>query len=91
MLDRTNLHHQLITVFQSKLNVGIPNIDADLMESGILDSLAFVELLVHIEREFDIRISLEGLEFANFRSIAAIADFIIRSKEFTEPRVNTIS
>jgi acyl carrier protein len=54
----------------------VPAVDADVFESGVLDSLAFVDLLAALEREFGIAIALDDLEIDHFRSVARIADFV---------------
>ena len=51
--------------------------DTDLFETGVLDSLKFVELLVQLEQQFGTRVSLDDLELDNFRSIGQIAHFIV--------------
>src|SRR5258706_7163410 len=76
MPEATALDTQLSRIFQEQLNLVVPSADTDLFEAGPLDSLAFVKLLVHVEDEFGIHVSLEDLELNNFRSIARIAKFI---------------
>jgi acyl carrier protein len=76
MTINTQLHAQLTELFATKLNLDVPSADTDLMETGMLDSLALVDLLVHLEQEFGVQISLDVLEIDNFRSIRTIADFI---------------
>jgi acyl carrier protein len=58
------------------INIEVPSTDTDLFETGVLDSLAFVELLVRLEGEFGISIALEDLEIDQFRSIGRIAEFV---------------
>jgi len=41
-----------------------------------LDSLIFVDLVMYLEQQFDIRISADELEPDNFRSVAKIAGFV---------------
>ena len=67
-----------------KLNVGVPSEDADLFETGILDSQKFVELLLHIEQQFDTQIAIEDFEIENFRSIGRIAALILKHKNGSE-------
>jgi acyl carrier protein len=70
-------HCQQISLFFSqKLNANVPSKETDLLETGILDSLGFVELLVYLESTFEMQILLEKIEFDNFRSIIRIAEFI---------------
>lgn len=54
----------------------MPAFDTDLFDAGVLDSLAFVELLLQLEREFGVTTSVEDLEPENFRSIDSIAGFV---------------
>ena len=82
MDDATQVHKRLHAIFRSKLNLEIPSIDADLVESGLLDSLTFVELLLNIEQEFGRKISMDDLEIKNFRSIARIAEFVMNQDGF---------
>ena len=72
----TTLHTQITALFVAKLHLEVPSIDTDLLETGILDSLQFVELLLHLEQETGTTISLDDLEIDNFRSIAKIAEFV---------------
>jgi len=76
MADASTLREQVADVFLRSLNLDVPSPDTDLFETGLLDSLAFVELLVGIEREFSVTTSVEDLEVDNFRSIARIAEFV---------------
>jgi len=76
MPEPTALETQLFRIFQEQLDLVVPSADLDLFETGALDSLAFVKLLVELEKEFGIHVSLEDLELNNFRSIAKIAKFI---------------
>jgi acyl carrier protein len=74
--DNEVLHAQFKAFFSEKLSVEISSVDADLIQTGILDSLALVELLVYIEKEFGTEISLDDLEIEDFGSIAKIAEFV---------------
>jgi acyl carrier protein len=68
-------------IFWHKLNLEVPSIDADLIETGVLDSMHLVDLLLHLEREFQTSVSLEDLEIDNFRTIEDIASFIANKKQ----------
>jgi acyl carrier protein len=74
--DNEVLHAQLKAFFSEKLSVEISSIDADLIQTGILDSLALVELLAYIEKEFEAEISLDDVEIEDFCSIAKIAEYV---------------
>jgi methoxymalonate biosynthesis acyl carrier protein len=76
MIDRTSLEQNISDIFEQKLHLKVPSADIDLFESGSLDSLSFVELLLQVELEYGIRIPLQDLDLAHFRSIGRIAGFI---------------
>ena len=67
---------RIARLFSETLHRDVPSVDTDLFESGLLDSLAFVDLLVQLEREFGTTIALDDLEVDNFRSIDRIASFV---------------
>lgn len=69
---------EIAGVLAEKLNVEVPTEDADLFETGILDSQKFVELLLHLEQQFGTHIGIEDFEIENFRSIDRIAALIIK-------------
>jgi D-alanine--poly(phosphoribitol) ligase subunit 2 len=81
------VRERLADLFSRALHVEVPSVDTDLFEAGILDSLAFVELLLHLEREFGVVTSVDDLEVENFRSIARIAEFIEARAPAEQPRV----
>lgn len=70
------LHDRIAALFSEALHVEVPSADTDLFEAGVLDSLAFVELLAGLEREFDLRTSIDDLEIDHFRSLAEIESFV---------------
>ena len=63
-------------LFVETLNISAPSPEADLVDSGVLDSLALVELLFALEREFAVTIPLEELDIDTFRSVASIAELV---------------
>ena len=52
------------------------NIDIDLLENEVLDSLAFIELITTLEEEFDIEIQPTQVDTNTWRSIKKIADLV---------------
>lgn len=70
------LQDRIASLFSEKMHMHAPAVDTDLFDTGLLDSLAFIDLLVHLEKEFGIKISLEHLEMDNFRRISRIAEFV---------------
>ncbi|HXI42661.1 MAG TPA: acyl carrier protein [Bryobacteraceae bacterium] len=70
------LYHQIAAFFSERLNLTVSSPAEDLFETGVLDSLAFVDLVMYLEQQFDIRISTDEMEPDNFRSVATIAGFV---------------
>jgi D-alanine--poly(phosphoribitol) ligase subunit 2 len=82
------LRERIAGVFSGALHVEVPSADTDLFETGVLDSLAFVELLLQLEREFGLKTSVDDLELENFRSLDRICAFVsARAAEAGAPRV----
>jgi acyl carrier protein len=52
------------------------NDDYDLLESGILDSLAVLDTVTFLETEFAVAFSDDDLTPQNFRTISAMAAFV---------------
>ena len=67
---------QVRELVQLVLNARIGSDDTDIVETGLLDSLALVELLVGIEREFNVQVELETLDLDNLRSVRSIAQMV---------------
>jgi len=75
MSDLNGWCERIAALFAEDMNVRVDSVDSDLLDGGILDSLAFVDLLARLEENFGIRVAIEDLEIENFRSIAKIAAF----------------
>ena len=67
---------QICELFENELQVSIPGVRTDLLEEGLLDSMVFVDLIMHLETTFQIEIPIAELEFDQFRTVEGIARFI---------------
>lgn len=52
-------------------------LDAELLGSGLLDSIASAQLMLHVESEFDIKLHASDLTFENFNSLTALATLVL--------------
>jgi len=89
MAEPSALEARIRQVFRDKLKLDVPSVDTDLFETAALDSMVFVDLLLHLEREFGVTAALEDIEFDHFRSIERIAEFVanrVARAEDTAPR-----
>jgi acyl carrier protein len=78
MTNTLALQQQVTALFAEKLNLDVASAETDLIEAGLLDSLALVELLAQLEESFDVSISTDDMELENFRSITSIAMFVMQ-------------
>ena len=76
MSSDAQLLNRVARLFEHKLGLPMPSLDADLFKSGMMDSLAFVNMLLHLEKEFGLKFSLDDIDVERFRSVARIADYI---------------
>lgn len=70
------LEWQLTRLFRERLAVQLVEPDTDLFETGILDSLVFVDLLLGIEQAFGIHVDVEDMDLEAFRTPRAIVRWL---------------
>jgi len=85
------LEDRIANVFVERLHTQVPSPSTDFIESGVIDSLMFVELIAHLEQEFSIKIPLNDLDLNHFRSVAGIGEFIRSKLPVSEVSVGTYS
>ncbi|HET9360398.1 MAG TPA: acyl carrier protein [Vicinamibacterales bacterium] len=78
MPHTVDLRDRITRLFADTMHVEVPSVDTDLFEVGALDSLAFVELLLRLEEDFNVRTTADDLVVENFQSISRIAEFVAR-------------
>jgi acyl carrier protein len=61
---------------ESNVDESVFTDDTDLLELGVVDSLLMVSLVTFCETEFAISIEVDELSEENFKSIAAVAEFV---------------
>jgi acyl carrier protein len=72
----TELRAKVQRIFAETLNIEVPSDETDLIEAGYIDSLALVELLFALEREFSVSVPLDELEIDNFRNVQSISELV---------------
>jgi acyl carrier protein len=70
------LRDQVAAVVSDRAGIEVPDAEADLLDAGLIDSLALVTLIVAFEDTFGVQLPLDEFDIDRFRSIAAIADFL---------------
>ena len=76
MTDANAIIERLGAVFVETFHIEVPSPDTDLLETGILDSFQFVELLLQLEQEFGLRIKIDDIDLDDLRTLARIARLV---------------
>jgi D-alanine--poly(phosphoribitol) ligase subunit 2 len=71
---------RLGALFAETFHIEAPAPDADLLESGLLDSFQFVELLLQLERRFGVRLRIDDIELDDLRTLERIARMVAAPK-----------
>jgi acyl carrier protein len=67
-------------IFAERLAIEVESPSVDLLDTGLVDSVTLVELLLVLEEQFGVSLPLEDLEMEDFRSVARIADLVARTR-----------
>ena len=67
---------RLGVLFAQSFHIEVPAPDTDLLESGILDSFQFVELLAQLEQDFGLRLRIDDIELDDLRTLERIARMV---------------
>ena len=76
MTDANTIIRRLGALFVESLHIEVPSADTDLFETGILDSLQLVELLVQLEQRFGFKIKIDDIDLDDLRTLAGIAGLV---------------
>jgi D-alanine--poly(phosphoribitol) ligase subunit 2 len=76
MTTSTPLTTQIAELIGSTLLIEVPGPEVDLIETGLIDSLALVTLITEIEAEFEIELPLDEFDIERFRSAEQIAAYV---------------
>ena len=76
MTDTNAIIRRLGALFVESLHIEVPSADTDLFETGILDSLQLVALLVQLEQSFGFKIKIEDIDLDDLRTLAGIARLV---------------
>jgi len=73
MTDSAALTSQVAALIEDVLAVEVPDPRTDLVNAGLIDSLALVSLITEVELEFAIRLPIDEFDLSRFRSAEQIA------------------
>lgn len=70
----------ILAMMRGDLHLAVDDAEADLLSSGLLDSLALVDLLARLEQTWSITIPLDQLDLEDVRSVRRIAALVARQR-----------
>ena len=70
------MNDRILDLIERDLNIQLESRGVNLFDSGLIDSAMFVDLLMLLETEFEIEVSLEELDPKNFATVDLISDFV---------------
>ncbi|NNE91600.1 MAG: D-alanine--poly(phosphoribitol) ligase subunit 2 [Verrucomicrobiales bacterium] len=76
-----DLTETIIQIFADHLAIDIDDIELDLIDEGLLDSLAVVDLLLQLEKQLGFTVVMEELDLEDLRTVRRIEALVLRDKE----------
>ncbi|MGH8930848.1 MAG: phosphopantetheine-binding protein [Egibacteraceae bacterium] len=84
MRGHGDLAKRISLLIRDLLTVDIPTPDTDLIDTGVLDSIAVVSLIVGLEEAYGHELPLDGFDVEYFRTPGRIADYLVSLGEINE-------
>lgn len=78
MITPINIQERVLNIVRESLTVENIEVEQDLIESGLLDSLSLIHLIMALEDGFEITISPEELDIEDYRSVKNMAKMVAR-------------
>lgn len=75
MVTSQRVDQKVHAIFRDKLHLDIDE-DTDIMAAGVLDSMAFVQLIVELEEAFDLSVDVATMSLEDFRTMRRITRYI---------------
>lgn len=88
MTPDTELRRQVSAMLEERLHLRVESADTDLIETGAMDSLLLVELLLQLEDVFGFKVEFEDLELEQLRSVDSIAELVAAHAPRSSPAVS---
>lgn len=73
---RAELTREIQHLIQETFSVRIKSTGDDLFDSGVIDSIILVQLILRLEERFSLDLVMEDLDLDDFTSVATIAAFV---------------
>jgi D-alanine--poly(phosphoribitol) ligase subunit 2 len=73
------LQQEITAIFAERFETRLEARELDLLETGIVDSVRIVELVLELEQRFGVHLPFEELEIEDFRTVPRLAERIARN------------
>jgi acyl carrier protein len=80
MSDTAALTARTVELIRDVLHVEVPGPDTDLVDAGLIDSLALIALITELELEFGIQLPTDQLDLSRFRSAEQMAALVVEHR-----------
>ena len=80
VFEQEQLRREIQALLLDKLSIRVESAEMDLLHTGVLDSVAHVQLLLQLEKHFGLHLPMEALEVDSFLSVANMAELVASSK-----------
>jgi len=68
----------IYAALRDRLMVIVASPDVDLFETGLVDSIGLVELILELEDRFGISLPMDNLEIDDLRTVGRMVDLVLR-------------
>ncbi|MGH9110838.1 MAG: acyl carrier protein [Acidimicrobiales bacterium] len=79
MTYASDLEGRIVALIRDTLQIEVPATGSDLIDLGLLDSLAIVSLIAEIELSFGFELPLDDFDVEHFRNVERMAAFLATS------------
>lgn len=79
-MSTPELTARISDLIRETLMVEVPGPDVDLIDAGLIDSLALITLITEIEQDFQIQLPLDDFDVDSFRSAEQIAAYVAANR-----------
>ncbi|TQM43807.1 acyl carrier protein [Pseudonocardia cypriaca] len=66
----------ILELIRDRLNIDVADVDVDMIETGVLDSIALVTLITAIEDALSCELPLDDFDIEHFRSARRISQYL---------------
>jgi acyl carrier protein len=68
------VRRKILEIFLDRFDTRIASAEIDLLEGRLVDSLKIVDLVLELERRFDVSLEFDELEIEDFRTVSRLAE-----------------